>query len=380
MKTSSITIIGAGPRGLSLALYALYTGLKVTVIDPKPLSSWSKKNMISDLEMRSPISFDLVSYLPELQSYSLATYLGQPWDYCTQVAVETNPTKVLRSEFFDYISHIWDTILPQITFIQKQVVSISNNKVFVNKRKKPIVSDFIALAIGSASKPKLPFWLENTNYKNKIVTTQSVLSKRYEDKSFLVIGSGQGSAEYTAYLAKDNKVTWLVKKEPKVNQFPSPSYAEWKTKSALGNYFAYLPLSKQPEYFQRVKEWQPSITPTVKSALDSLDYETLFLNNLDSTQLMQVLEEVDLILIQTGLNPSIETIPFEQIIERDIQFSQFPKLENFQLSNLPIFVTGGLATAFDGPRQQSLVSAGLTSKTIINTILNSGSVNYGRHF
>ena len=71
----NITIIGAGPRGLSLALYALFKNYKVTLIDSNPLHTWASDYLISDLEMKSPLSFDLVTYIKELQEFSLSNYL-----------------------------------------------------------------------------------------------------------------------------------------------------------------------------------------------------------------------------------------------------------------------------------------------------------------
>lgn len=367
-----IAIIGAGPRGLSIALYALSVGLNVTVIDPHPLCSWSKNQMLENLEMRSPISFDLVTYLPELQEFSLANFLGESWDFTNQVKVETNETKVLRSEFFQYLSFVWDYILPKINFIKKEVVSISDHSIVLLNKKKPLNFDYIVLASGHHSKSKLPFWIENTSYQNKVISTQQILRNSYTNKSFLVIGSGQGSAEYVSYLAKENKVTWLLKRFPKINQFPAPSYKEWKTRSALGNFYSYLPLEKRSEYLRRIKEWQPSITPTIKSLLDNSEFTCLFSDDLESQKVIELLEKTDHILIQTGFNPTIANLPIKGNIEVDRELSQFPVLTNFQLKDLPIFITGVLATGFDGPRQHSLVSAGLTSKQIINTILNHG--------
>lgn len=372
MKKLKIAIVGAGPRGLSTALYALYSGLDVTVIDPNPLCSWSKDQMLPNLEMRSPLSFDLVTYLPELQEYSLANFIGEPWNFDTQLNVETNQTKVLRSDFFQYISDVWKKIFPQITYIDKEVISISNNSVFLSKRKKSLTFDYIVIATGSNSKSKIPFWIENTTFKNKVISSQQVLSSQFTAQSFLIVGSGQGAAEYVAELAKENKVIWLMQKEPKVNQFPAPSYIDWKTKSALGNYYSYLPLNKRSDYLKRIKEWQPSITPTIKSKLDNLKFTSLFLKDLDSSQALTLLEEVDSIIIQTGFNPSTELLPIKDFIEQDLELSQFPLLNNFQLIDKPIFITGVLATAYDGPRQHSLVSAGITAKKIINSILNYG--------
>jgi thioredoxin reductase len=55
----NITIIGAGPRGLSIALYALYKNYNVTLIDSTPLHTWTSNYLISDLEMRSPLSYKI---------------------------------------------------------------------------------------------------------------------------------------------------------------------------------------------------------------------------------------------------------------------------------------------------------------------------------
>lgn len=365
-----IGIIGAGPRGISVALYALFAGLDVTIIDSHPTSSWSSKKMLPDLQMRSPLSFDLVTYLPELKEFSLAHFLGFEWDFETQLKVETNETPVMRSEFFQYLSSVWNLILPKITLIKKRVISISDHSVWVEHRKNPLTFDYLVIASGSNSKPKIPFWLEFTPFKSKIISTEKVLSKNYQDRSFLIIGSGQGAAEYTAYLSQNNEVTSLIKKTPKVNRYPAPSYFDWQSASALGNYYRYLPLDKRSTYLSRIKQWQPSITPYIKGVLDQRRFNTIPLESLNSYQITDLLDKSEFILIQTGFNPDTSMLPISEFIERDWELSQFPLLNNFQLKEKPIFLTGVLATAFDGPRQHSLVSAGLTAKSIINTILN----------
>jgi lysine/ornithine N-monooxygenase len=129
-----ITVVGAGPRGLSAALIAISKGKKVTLIDPEPFSTWQTPQTLPDFEMRSPITFDLVTGAGEdLQIYSLAQFLNRDIPYSEdQRTIESCSVRATRSQFTDYLQHVFNLLLPQVTYLKDPVVSIKPDRLITN--------------------------------------------------------------------------------------------------------------------------------------------------------------------------------------------------------------------------------------------------------
>lgn len=368
-----ITIIGAGPRGLSTALYALHKGHTVNLIDPDPLHTWNTNYIISNLQMRSPVTFDLVTYIEELQDFSLANFLNIPYTFTSkQCIIEFNNIKVSRSHFSSYLQFILKKITSKINLIKKKVIDVIENNVYLND-STIIKSDAVVFCIGYTGKLNIPKWLNSTNLSKSIISLNTILSNKniYKDKKWLVIGSGQGAAEITEYLCNLNGyVNWVTNNPIKVYQYPAPDIKLWGKKSALGDYYRSLNNSiDKVNYLKKVKKWQPSITPYIDHKLKQVNnkYKILHLNNY--TDILNL--EFDYIVLATGLNPSIASLPTSIKIPSNSFNTIFPNItQGFKLNvpNCDWYVSGILATFYDGPRQHSLISSGLTAKEIINNI------------
>lgn len=317
-----ITVAGLGPRGLSVCLYALARGLEVTAYDPNPLGTWAPPQILPQFTLRSPSTFDLVTNGPDsLQVYSLRTYLGYPSPTgLTQEQLETDEYRPSRIQMSAYLNWVWNQIRDSIDWIPTTCPS------------PPTV-----MAIGSGI-PKIPVWAQNTRLLNQITNNPNHTGRR-----LLVIGSGQQAAEWVVQLAVNNQVSW-VHNPARSSLYPVPSYTDWGEKTALGSHYSSnLNTMQQAFYLAAVKQWQPSITPEVLAQLDTADYE-----DISSQQALNI--NWDAVVLATG----------RQTTQHE--------LHNFRASN-GVYYTGTSAINYDGPRQGSLISAGPTAHSIINSFI-----------
>lgn len=360
-----LVIIGAGPRGLAVALRAsLHSELKVTVVDTEPLSTWTFPVMLSDIQMRSPITFDLTTFYPDLIDYSLPSFLGHRIASQSQQEVEDSKLFCYRKDFVNYLKFIVDRLkINGVGFAKHKVVNITDSKVIC-----PSISieyDYLVMATGrKTQESKLPTYLKT----DKLVDIKNLHDDSWESKEINVVGSGQQSAELVEFLARQKaKVTWIQKHIPIVNQYPAPSYTVWGCRTALGNYYSTYCVNKLL-YLKRVKEWGPSITPYIFDKLKKLPYDTLV--NPQSTEDINL--EADFILA-TGFKQKVGLLTHDFNIERYPLDPDLPKInKDFQSTSHPnIYFTGMLALRYDGPRQGSLISSAFSAYTIINNILNN---------
>ena len=75
MHLNTLVIIGGGPRGLACAIQSIDRFKQIYIIDNEPTSSWNSLSTVSNFELRSPVSFDLVTYSSNYRDYSLSNYL-----------------------------------------------------------------------------------------------------------------------------------------------------------------------------------------------------------------------------------------------------------------------------------------------------------------
>jgi hypothetical protein len=363
-----LIIVGAGPRGIGLALQAIERSLSVLIIDPEPLSTW--RNIPIDINMRSPIGFDLVSFMPEYRQYSLSTYLGSYQEFNNQEDIERSTSVVTRQHFINYMEFMWSRVLSICSYKQDKVINIWPNKVMTTKevyRGKNVVIAY------SPIKAKNPNWL-NLELKRKLVTAKDIDS--INNSLIWVIGSGQSAAEYVYSLcSKGNTVYWFNKKTPRVDQYPAPSYNHWGYKSALGPYYRSIKENKEAamRYMKDIKRWQPSITPDIDTKLSTVkDRYKVILDNPSSIEV-----NMDYIFLCNGVNSSVDLVPLALPVDRHIYNNDLPLLHTGFRSSLSnersggkggYIFTGLLASLYDGPRQGSLISIGLTSKEILDNI------------
>ena len=357
-----LIIIGAGPRGIGLALQAIERDLSVLIVDPEPLSTW--RNIPMDINMRSPIGFDLVSFMPQYSQYSLSKYLGGYIEFKDQQDIERQVGAITRAQFLNYMEFMWSRVLSICEYKRDRVIDIGPNRVSTTTdsyRGKNIVIAY------SPFKEIGPRWL-NSSFKAKFIDSKDIDS--INNARVWVIGSGQSAAEFTYALCKGgNTVNWFIKKQPKVEQYPVPTYNQWGYKTALGDYYRSISSNKNAamKYLKEVKSWQPSITPYIKGLLDSVSnrYRTI----LEQPSLIGTYEDLDYLLLCGGISPSVDLVPLSISIEREINNSNYPLLnKGFRTKEGYIF-TGLLASLYDGPRQGSLISIGKTSEEILDNLV-----------
>lgn len=362
----NLVIIGSGPRGLAVALKAcLYKDkFNIYVVDKEPTSTWKFPNMLSNMEMRSPITFDLTTFQEQLKEYSLAKFLNKEVKDNTQIEVENNTNFCKREEFIEYLKYIISILVKEgVKFIKREVKIIDNN--FISTEIENIYYDYLVIATGKVSQEeKCPSFLK----EKSLISTNDLFDIDWKDKIISVIGSGQQSAEVVEYLCSQKaSVFWVQKEKPIVNQYPVPSYKEWGIASALGPYYSKTSLNRF-EYLMKVKQWGPSITPYINNLLITHKYTNII--NPSSTSDLHI---SDYFLLATGFTQDINLLNINFNIKKNINNNKLPDIVNaFQSSSHPnIYFTGTLAIQFDGPRQGSIISSGITAHTIILSILRT---------
>lgn len=357
-----IGIIGGGPRSLAIALQLASHKIPVTIFDDKPLHTWSSPYIIEDLIMRSPITFDLVTYIPQLKEYSLANFLNKDINCLTQKEIEYCKERPSRNEFYLYLQWIKDKLEDLgITFIKEKVELITPHSIKTKKSEYifEYILDYIIIATGATTVREVkPNWLH---------TTLSLQQANLEqNKTIGVVGSGQGAVEIAVKLSEQNNVYWITNKKYKIEEYPVPSYKDIGYKSALGDYYRKSSFNTRQEYLKQVKQWQPSITPYIHTKLLNSNIKIITPNSTAD------LENIELFVLANGLNPDISKVPFDFNIKLNPINTYFPDIvsEFKSSSHSNIYFTGILASIFDGPRQGSLISAGLTAKEIVDSILN----------
>lgn len=360
-----IIIIGGGPRGLAVALRAsMHSNLQVTIIDKSFLSTWSSNNMISNLQMRSPISFDLTSLCPDIEEYSLANYLKIPIRVTTLKELEEVDSFCHRDEFKSYLEGII-TILKNrnVIFLKNKALKIS--ELNVTTENQILSYDSLIIATGKGTQDiKCPAFLQNIG-----LITQDIYNYDWFNKDVNVIGDGQQSAEFIDYLNQQHaNITWIVKHNPIVSQYPIPSYKEWGSQSGFSNFYKDQSLNKD-EYLHNIKQWGPSITPYIYKKIKDIR-----LNKIINPQSTKNINTQAPFILATGSIQNINLLNFTFNIKKDKNNGCLPSIKNnFQSESHPnIYFTGLLSLRYDGPRQGSIMSSGPTAQTIINTINNHG--------
>jgi lysine/ornithine N-monooxygenase len=359
-----LVILGGGPRGLAIALRAIQqSNLNITIIDESFLSTWSTDNMISDVQMRSPISFDLTSLCPDLSEYSLPKYLNIPITVNSLKDLEEINIFCHRHEFKSYLKYIIKILKSNnVRFIKDRILRINPNT--VGTAKKDIVFDSLVVATGKGTQYiKRPAFLQNTGF-----VTADVYNNDWFNKEVNVIGNGQQSAEYVDYLYSQHaKITWIVKKEIKVSQYPIPSYTEWGSQSGFSSFYKDQALNKQ-QYLSNIKQWGATITPYIYNKIKDIP-----INKIINPKTTANLNSQAPFILATGAAQDLDLLNINFNLKRDITNNCLPAIKtNFQSESHPnIYFTGLLSLKYDGPRQGSIMSSAPTAKIIINSIIKN---------
>lgn len=348
MLHNTLVIVGGGPRGLACAIQALTLFNRIYIIDEAPTSSWNTTSTVANFELRSPISFDLVTYDTSNRDYSLSMFLTEEdVTFNNQKDLEEDTRRLTRLQFYNYLTFVRNKLMsnPNVSFIYSKVLSVYNN--YVETITGKIDFDYIILAEGTSEKA-----IPTNLLPYKKITNDDLINKSYD--SLLVVGSGQGAYDIASYLhSKNINVGLYITKYPKIDQYPAPSYSLWKERSALGNYCSCLAAtSSKKRYVDSVKAWGPSITPNNEYLLTTIP---IYIDvNVD-----KVMSKYNNTFInRTGVKPN----NILDIKQQDIT-------NNFKVKGtINMFVTGPITALYDGPRVNSILSSSSTAIKIMEEI------------
>lgn len=368
----NLVIYGAGPRGLAVALRAsLYSDLfNIYIVDKNILSTWKYPNMISDIEMRSPITFDLTTFHDDLAFRSLSYFLNRSHTYdLNQKDVEQCDIYCSRKQFIKYLFSIIDVLKERgCIFVPYNITSIYPNQILTLASSKTLEFHYLVICSGRSSEQlKYPTYIRN-NTNIKQISDLCTCSWRNQEVN--VIGSGQTSAELVYYLLSQSaQVNWIRKYYPKVSQYPVPSFKEWGIASALSSHYRSLDKSSQLTYLNKVHSWTPSITPYINTKISSLKQSYNEIIPSDTRSLNCSLPS----FLASGYKQNYTLLPFINFKPEPYLLNPYyPELNaNFQSSNPSIYFSGLLASQMDGPRQGSIISSASTAFSILSSILSS---------
>jgi hypothetical protein len=346
-----IGIVGAGPRGFAITLEALWRGYRVTLFDPSPFSSWDGRDLVPDLFMRSPLTFDCTTGSPHLSEYSLETFLlgkKAPLDL-SQRDIESYPINPSREQFKAYGEFLFKEVSPHIEWIAERVTRLERNEIAT--RRGVVGVDRAIYAGGCPPSIMIPPWVN----ASRVISLRSVLTTP-PDGSIAVVGGGQAGAELYAYLLSLGcDALWFTKRVPRCDPYPVPSYRVWGIETALGGFYKTLPISRRGAYLQAVKAWQPSITPRMYREVEG---RSLPLSP-------DLINKCEWVVFCKGLEPDMERSLIAGVRSHPLNY-KMPDLAPGFLASNGVHVSGIFASLYDGPRQGSIISAALTAREILD--------------
>ena len=370
MKRRKVVIVGAGPRAIAIAIEAKYRDYDCVLIDKDPMGSW--RDAAPDMVMRSPLSFDLVyPGAPTWDKYSLMKYVhpvsSEPeWGECMQKELEYMDERCTREVFTAYATKCLEEL--DVPIIKDRVLKVAST--WVRTSSEYIEGDLVVVATGLSPITQIPDWVVPVS--DRLVTAREVIDG-LPIGTYAVVGNGQSGAEYCELLARQgNRVYWLVNGIPRVTQYPAPTYIDWGLRSALSGYYRTIPtLKMKQEYLSQVKAWQPSITPHISTLMQQRGEAITVLDGPGTREGYSSWESLQRrvtgVLLCTGNKPA--SVGY---VDEPTRISGKLVLDRFKASN-GVYHTGLSAIGYDGPRQASFISAGITAKEIIDADMDSQS-------
>ena len=370
MNKKTLVILGAGPRGLACAIQALKYKEKfnIYIIDPTPISTWKFPNMVINMKMRSPITFDLVTYQKDLEEYSLSNFLGILTKKDNQEMLESNTTFCSRAEFVDYLEYCKNKLIKEgINLIKNKPLEISRTEIKFNKTQ--INYNYLIIATGKYTEE-----IVTPNYLKGLTTCvcNDMYTSDWNNKRVYVVGSGQFSSEIVDYLTDNirSQLYWVTKYNQKIEQYPVPNFKHWNKLSALGTYY-YKNLdiySGGSNYLALTKKWGPTLTPHIKKQLDSKSTKFGITDPLNIP-----LDKSSIYVLALGRKQNLYKLPFNFRFPNSITRENVPNVtKDFNTYLYPnIYFTGQLALEAGGPQQGSIISSGFTGDIIMRSILFS---------
>ena len=338
-----VVIVGCGPRGLAVALECTKRGLNYKVFDSYPLKTWKNLSWY-EFQMRSPIEFDLVNGNKN-DKYSLHNFLKE---------IKEEPAEfITRQLFTKYLSWVYEVISANV--IKNKIKKIYKDRV-IDETNTEYKAYKIVLANGS--RPKKPRYAID-----KVISPELLYAK--SSLNLVIFGSGQAAAEFAAFFARRNQVTWVVNQKPRVYQYPIPDYLCWGYKSAFGDYFKKLSYLDKLKYLKSVKEWQPSITPGVKKLIDENSANIKIIEQPSLNAINQIVNYNDYCLLAIGSEYKLSN--YSYLPKLNTHTSNFLSVTTGFKTSIPsIRITGLGAVFYDGLRQGSISSAYNTAKEILD--------------
>lgn len=366
-----LTILGHNDRSLSLALVGKKKGLDVSII-----GKYKKTKSLPDEMLRQSINWDLVTGLkrPDFDSWRMDYFLSDNRNYNSQADIE-EPPFISKDKWKEYIDTCTSMLKASgVEFIEDEIDHYSKNYV---RFKDGSIRRHQNLCI--ALEPRIrsqPLYIKQDHFDRIVPMIWT------HTKPFKVLVLPTGNEEYSMnasmYLKEmGHDVTYLFyrREDIKHSDYPVPAFNEWGEKSSLGSYYRNFirEESYKASYLRKIEAFTPSVLrETLRKFLVSgcklIHYESL--SGLNHLKWTIELEDFDYYVdLRSGLPLSIEGLPPNDCTLPLREKPNYPLLMDGMRSPNGVYYTGALAEYFDGPRQNYILSAGLTSLEIVEDII-----------
>jgi len=186
-----ITVIGAGPAGISMAVESIVAGTSkddILIIERSPEHSFSIRKFYPDKKLVTANykGFEAVCTgtlcIPDLTKHETISYLDQ--------AIENYSLHV------NYNETVWKIYKHQ-----------NEQRFTIYTDKGEYDTKLIAIAIGILGKPNKPEYKLPVSLKDKLLF--EITSTEIKNSNVLVVGGGDSASEYCQYLAQENNSVTL---------------------------------------------------------------------------------------------------------------------------------------------------------------------------
>lgn len=366
-----LCILGNNDRALSLATVAKRKGLDVTIIGKYKLAP-----SLPGEVLRQSINWDLVTGLkrPDFDAWRMDYFLAKNRNYNSQSDIE-EPPFIEKDVWDSYISTCQSMLRANgIKFIEKEVAEFSTNYVrFTDTETLRIQNLCIAL---EPMKRTEPLYIEQEEY-NKL--TSMLWTHPCPTKILILPTGNEDYSMRAAMYLKDqgHEVVYLFNEheECRHTDYPIPSFKEWGERSALGNFYRnYVrDTSTRDSYLRKIEAFMPSVRREVSNNFKRSNCKLLKYNSLNSrrtlTQLIKNEQCEYYIDLRAPEHVDLALLPPNDCVLPLRDYPRYPIITEGMRSPNGVYYTGALAEHFDGPRQNYILSSGLTSLEIVEDII-----------